>query len=63
MLTSFEAIKNKWPKQDSQNWLRSLMHEAGEEIINGRCLLIKENGGSYQWRVTLQFDSLLSNFL
>jgi hypothetical protein len=56
MLISFEARKNKWPKQDSQNWLRSLMHEAGVEII-------KENGGSYQWRVTLQFDSLLSNFL
>jgi hypothetical protein len=39
------------------------MHEAGEVIINGRCLLIIENGGSYQWRVTLQFDSLLPDLL
>jgi len=39
------------------------MHEAGEEIINGRCLLIIENRGSYQWRVTLQFDRLFSDLL
>ena len=32
-LIVFEKKKNKVPKQDSQNWLRSPMSEGGESLV------------------------------